>query len=338
MLSRRAILRAETANHKERYSIMKKLKLLVITGATASGKTALGVELAKRLNGEIISADSMQIYEGLDIATAKPTPEEMQNIPHHLISIVKRSQNFSVAEYVTMANQKIREISERGKLPIMVGGTGLYIDSVVNGLQFTPEEDTGFRQKLLARAESEGNAKLYQELAELDPEAAEKIHVNNTVRLIRALEVCLSTGKTFTEYKAQNLAKESPYDAFLIGLDYANRQDLYNRINQRVYKMLDAGMLEEVRQIYQQGNIGTASAAIGYKELIPYLENQDTLENCIDMIQQDSRRYAKRQLTWFRRNAQIHWLILSKNDELQEISEKAEKMIAKNEILCYNER
>ena len=316
---------------------MKKLKLLVIVGATASGKTALGVELAKKLNGEIISADSMQIYEGLDVTTAKPSQEEMQGIPHHLISIVKRSQNFSVAEYVALANQKIQEISARGKLPILVGGTGLYVDSVVNGLNFTPEQETDTRKKLLARAQTEGNEILYQELQALDPQAAEKIHVNNTVRLVRALEVCLTSGMTFTEYKAKNLAKDSPYEAIILGLHYADRQDLYDRINKRVYQMLDAGMLEEVRQAYAQGNIGTASAAIGYKELIPYLGQQASLEDCISMIQQETRRYAKRQLTWFRRNAQIQWLILSKNDELQEISEKAEKMIAKIENLCYNE-
>lgn len=315
---------------------MNKLKLLVIVGATASGKTALGVELAKRFNGEIISADSMQIYEGLDITTAKPSPEEMQNIPHHLISIVKRSQNFSVAEYTALANQKIQEISDRHKLPILVGGTGLYINSVVNGLQFNPIEDTGIRNQLLEQARSEGNQKLYQQLQELDPEACQQIHVNNTVRIVRALEVCLTSGMTFTEYKARNVPAESPYEAFILGLDYAERQDLYDRINQRVYKMIDTGMLEEVREIYQQMELSTASAAIGYKELIPYLENQDSLEHCIAMIQQESRRYAKRQLTWFRRNAQIHWLILSKYDELQEISEKAEKMIAKVENLCYN--
>ena len=261
----------------------------------------------------------------------------MQGIPHHLISIVKRSQNFSVAEYVALANQKIQEISARGKLPILVGGTGLYIDSVVNGLNFTPEQETDTRKKLLARAQTEGNEILYQELQALDPQAAEKIHVNNTVRLVRALEVCLTSGMTFTEYKAKNLSKDSPYEAIILGLNYADRQDLYDRINKRVYQMLDAGMLEEVRQAYAQGNIGTASAAIGYKELIPYLEHQASLEDCISKIQQETRRYAKRQLTWFRRNAQIQWLILSKNDELQEISEKAEKMIAKIENLCYNE-
>ncbi len=317
---------------------MKKQKLLVIGGPTASGKTALGVELAKRLNGEVISADSMQIYKGLDITTAKPAPEEMQGIPHHLISIIPRSQNFSVAEYVSLAGQKIQEISARGKLPVMVGGTGLYLDSVVNGIQFSPEqEDLSLRQELFGRAETEGNAVLYQQLQKLDPEACEKIHVNNTVRLVRALEVCLRTGKPFTEYKKQNLSSEPPYQAIQLGLDYASRQELYDRINRRVFNMLDAGMLEEVRQAYEEGTVGTAAAAIGYKELIPYLKQQSALDDCIAMIQQESRRYAKRQLTWFRRNAQIQWLILSKNDELQEISEKAEKMIAKIENLCYNE-
>ena len=304
---------------------MKKQKILAVVGATASGKTALGVELAKKFGGEVISVDSMQIYEGLDVTTAKPSVEEMQGIPHHLISIIPRSQRFSVADYVELANQKIQEVASRNKLPILVGGTGLYLDSVLNGMKFTPEEETSVRKQLLKRAESEGNEKLYQELQRIDPQAAEKIHVNNTVRLVRALEVCQTSGMTFTEYKKANLAQESPYDAIIIGLDYENRQDLYDRINRRVYKMLDAGMLDEVREAYQQGNVGTSTAAIGYKELIPYLKQKASLEDCIAMIQQESRRYAKRQLTWFRRNAQIQWLILVKNDEVQEISEKAEK-------------
>lgn len=315
---------------------MNQLPLLVIAGATASGKTALGVELAKKFNGEIISADSMQIYQGLDITTAKPTPEEMQNIPHHLISIIPRSQNFSVAEYVTLANQKIQEISARHKLPILVGGTGLYIDSVVNGLQFTPLEESDCRKTLLAQAATEGNDSLYQKLQSLDPEAAEQIHPNNTVRLVRALEVCLTSGMTFTEYKKKNLPSVSPYQTFYLGLDYAERQDLYDRINQRVLNMLNHGMLEEVQQVYSQKQITTASAAIGYKELIPFLEHRDSFEHCVAMIQQETRRYAKRQRTWFRRNAQIQWLILSKYDELQEISEKSQKMIAKTGFLCYN--
>ncbi len=312
---------------------MQKQKLFAIVGATASGKTALGVELAKKYNGEVISCDSMQIYQGLDITTAKPSIEEMQGIPHHLISVIPRSQNFSVADYVILANQKIQEIASRGKLPIFVGGTGLYLDSVLNGMQFAPQKETEIRKKLLARAQTEGNQNLYQELQSLDPQAAQKIHVNNTVRLVRALEVCLTSGMTFTEYKAANLAADSPFDACIIGLAYQNRQDLYDRINQRVLRMAETGMLEEVREAYQQGSVGTSSAAIGYKELIPWLEGSSSLENCIALIQQETRRYAKRQMTWFRRNAQIQWLILSKNDEVQEISEKAEKIIAKTENL-----
>lgn len=316
---------------------MQKQKVLAIVGATASGKTALGVALAKKYHGEVISADSMQIYEGLAVTTAKPSVAEMQGIPHHLIGFQPRTESFSVADYVMLANAKIQEVASRGKLPILVGGTGLYIDSVLNGMQFSPDGDSQIREALIARAKSEGIQSLYQELKTLDAESAEKIHPNNQVRVIRALEICLATGKTFTEYKAQNVSRESPYDAFWLGLDYENRQDLYDRINQRVYQMLEQGMLEEVQQAYQQGTVGTASMAIGYKELIPYLKGKACLEDCIAVIQQETRRYAKRQLTWFRRNAQIHWLILGKNDELQEISEKAEKMIAKNENLCYND-
>lgn len=315
---------------------MQKQKVLAIVGATASGKTALGVALAKKFNGEIISADSMQIYEGLDITTAKPTPEEMQDIKHYLIGFQPRTENFSVADYVNLASQKIQEIASRGKLPILVGGTGLYLNCLLNGMQFSPESDNKIREKLIQRLETEGIENLYQELKNLDSEAVKTIHKNNHVRVIRALEICLVTGKSFTEYKAKNIAHESPYNTFWLGLDYANRQDLYDRINQRVFKMLESGMLEEVRQVYQEGITGTASMAIGYKELIPYLEKQACLEDCIAMIQQETRRYAKRQLTWFRRNAQIQWLILSKNDELQKISKKAEKMIAKTENMWYN--
>ncbi len=331
------------SNLKENYKFKKgdcvqnkKIKVLAIVGATASGKTALGVELAKKFDGEVISADSMQIYQGLDITTAKPTQEEMQNIKHHLIGFQPRTENFSVADYVNLANEKIQEVVSRGKLPILVGGTGLYIDSVLKGMQFSPEGDSQIRQKLIQRVEAEGIENLYQELQALDLEASQKIHPNNHVRVIRALEICLATGKSFTEYKAKNNSHESPYDVFWLGLDYANRQDLYDKINQRVYQMLEQGMLEEVQQAYQQGTVGTASMAIGYKELILYLEKKASLQECIALIQQETRRYAKRQLTWFRRNAQIQWLILSKNDELQKISEKAQKMIAKNENMWYN--
>lgn len=328
-----------------------KQKVLAIVGATASGKTALGVVLAKKYDGEIISADSMQIYKGLDVTTAKPTQDEMQGIPHHCMDFLPRTSNFSVADYVKLAREKIAEIASRGKLPVMVGGTGLYIDSVLNGMIFTeiPGKDQNMAsleiEKITESLEFSGMTQqqqaqaLHEMLRELDPEAAEKIHPNNVVRVKRALQVCLTTGGTFTEYQAKNRAQESPYDCFYLGLDYENRQDLYDRINARVLNMLQTGMLEEVRTAYSETlnhSAGTAAMAIGYKELIPYLEHKEDLEQAIARIQQETRRYAKRQLTWFRRNAQIQWLKLDKNDELQEISEKAEKMIAKAEFLCYN--
>ncbi|MDE5768274.1 MAG: tRNA (adenosine(37)-N6)-dimethylallyltransferase MiaA [Oscillospiraceae bacterium] len=321
----------------------QKQKVLAIVGATASGKTALGVALAKKYDGEIISADSMQIYKGLDITTAKPTQGEMQGIVHHCIDFLPRTQNFSVADYVKLARKKIAEIASRGKLPIMVGGTGLYMDSVLNGMQFQeiPEQEQEKNLEEIRQFYMHGEpGMVYHMLQELDPEAAEKIHPHNVVRVRRALEVCLTTGGTFTEYQKKNRAHESPYDYFYLGLDYENRQDLYDRINARVLKMLETGMLEEVRAAYEEeckaGTAGTAAMAIGYKELIPYLEHKEDLEQVIARIQQETRRYAKRQLTWFRRNAQIQWLKLDKNDELQEISEKAEKMIAKADFLCYN--
>ncbi|MDE6087060.1 MAG: tRNA (adenosine(37)-N6)-dimethylallyltransferase MiaA [Oscillospiraceae bacterium] len=320
----------------------QKQKVLAIVGATASGKTALGVALAKKYNGEIISADSMQIYKGLDITTAKPTLEEMQGIPHYCVDFLSRTSNFSVADYVKLAREKIEDIAFRGKLPIMVGGTGLYMDSTLNGMQFQeiPEQEQEKNREKIGQLYMHGETgAAYCMLQELDPEAAEKIHPNNVVRVRRALEVCVTTGGTFTEYQAKNRAHESPYDSFYLGLDYENRQDLYDRINARVLKMLEMGMLEEVRTVYSENlnhSAGTSAMAIGYKELIPYLEHKEDLEHVIARIQQETRRYAKRQMTWFRRNAQIQWLKLDKNDELQEISEKAEKMIAKAEFLCYN--
>ncbi len=309
---------------------MEKQRVLAVVGPTASGKTALGISLARKLGGEIISADSMQIYEGLDIATAKPAAEEMQGIPHHLIGILPRSQAFSAAEYVALAKEKIAEIAARGKLPIIVGGTGLYVDSLLSGMQFSQEgNDPKLRGELYALAETDGKEALHARLAALDPQAAESIHPNNVVRVVRALEVCLSSGRTFSELKAENAAHPSPYDAVMIGLDYADRAVLYDRIDRRVLRMVEQGLVEEARAVYEQGEMQTAANAIGYKELIPFFEDRASLSDCIAKIQQETRRYAKRQLTWFRRNHQISWLILCENDEVEEISEKAEKMIAK---------
>ncbi len=312
---------------------MEKIKVLVVAGPTASGKTALGAALAVRYDGEVISADSMQVYEGMDIATAKPTPEEMQGIPHHLIGIIPRTQPFSVAEYAKLCHETIREVAGRGKLPILVGGTGLYIDTVLSGMQLAAEEkNNAVRTALSLRLEREGKEKLHAELAALDPEAAAAIHPNNAVRVIRALEVCMTSGKTFTQYKRENAAHPSPYQSCILGLDW-DRDVLYRRIDRRVVQMVENGLVEEARSVYESGGLLTAGAAIGYKELLPYFRQEASLEDCIADIQRETRRYAKRQLTWFRRNAQISWLKLYESDEVRKILEKAEKIIAKMDFL-----
>ena len=314
---------------------MQKPKVLAVLGPTASGKTSLGVALAKMLDGEVISCDSMQIYEGLDIATAKPTAEEMQGVPHHLISIIPRTQSFSVADYAQLAHEKILDITSRGKLPIMVGGTGLYADTVLSGMQFEAEEgDPAVRSALSRRLAQEGAEPLYAELLARDPEAAEKIHPNNTVRLIRALEVCIRTGDTFTAYKRRNADHPAPYDSLMIGLAW-DRQVLYDRIDRRVDLMLEMGLLEEVRAA-RDPQMQTSAAAIGYKELLPYLDGEATLSDCIEQVKRESRRYAKRQLTWFRRNAQINWLEMAESDKEREILLKAKKIIAKKGNMWYN--
>ena len=315
---------------------MDKPRVLAVLGPTASGKTALGAELAQRLDGEVISCDSMQIYEGLDIATAKPSPEEMQGIPHHLISVIPRTQRFSVADYAALAREKIAEITARGKLPILVGGTGLYADAVLSGMQFEEEPgDPAVREQLLARLAAEGAEVLYAQLQRLDPEAAENIHPNNSVRLVRALEVCLRTGDTFTAYKRRNAAHPSPYNSLLFGLDW-DREVLYDRIGRRVDAMLDAGLLDEVQNA-RNSAMQTSAAAIGYKELLPYLDGESDLETCVEEIKRETRRYAKRQMTWFRRNAQICWLKMCESNEVRKNSKNAEKIIAKIGEMWYNE-
>lgn len=307
---------------------MGKPKILAIVGATASGKTSLGVELAKIYNGEIVSADSMQIYKGLDIASAKPTPEEMQGIPHHLIDFLDRDVTFSVSDYVNLANEKITGIISRGKLPVIVGGTGLYIDSLLNNVKFSEGgSDEAYREELYKVAREKGNEYLYNMLVDTDPVAAESIHMNNLVRVVRALEVFHITGRRFSELKAESRLIESPYDSLIIGLDFRDRQTLYNRINLRVDEMVSKGLVEEAESIWKTGGQKTASNAIGYKELIPYFENTMTLDECLDRIKQETRRYAKRQLTWFRKNTRIRWIFLDEINKKSEISEKSQKTI-----------
>ena len=304
--------------------------VLAVVGPTASGKTWLGVELAKIYGGEVISADSMQIYKGMDIASAKPTEAEKQGIPHHLMGILDRDVSFSAADYVQLANEKIEEILSRGKLPIIVGGTGLYIDSLLENVKFSEGgSDEAYREELYAFARENGNEALHARLAELDPEAAEGIHPNNLVRVVRALEVCHVTGRKFSDLKRESKMAESPYASLIIGLNFEDRQNLYDRIDLRVDEMVKAGLVEEARQLWQESGMKTAANAIGYKELIPYFEGEAELDDCIAKIKQETRHYAKRQLTWFRKNGRIEWLFLDKFNKKNEILEKCKKSIAK---------
>lgn len=311
-----------------------KPKVLAVCGPTASGKTWLGVELALKYGGEIVSADSMQIYKGMDIASAKPSEAEKKGVPHHLMDFLERDVTFSAADYVRLAREKIDDILSRGKLPIIVGGTGLYIDSLLNNVNFSEmKSDEEYRKSLYDYAAENGNEALYERLVKADPEAAELIHMNNLVRVIRALEVIHVTGRKFSELKDESRLVESPYDSVIIGLNAADRSVLYDRINQRVDIMVEMGLIEEARELWQSSPMKTAANAIGYKELIPYFENKMSLAECIDKIKQETRRYAKRQLTWFRRNDSIEWVVIDDFSKKCEILKKSQKAIAKYGIM-----
>ncbi|MGN0590193.1 tRNA (adenosine(37)-N6)-dimethylallyltransferase MiaA [Ruminococcus sp.] len=312
----------------------EKIPVLAVVGPTASGKTALGIALAQAYGGEIVSADSMQIYRGMDIATAKPTAEELAAVPHHLIGFLPPEQSFSVADYVEAARRVIGEIHSRGKLPVVVGGTGLYVTSLLEHVQFAdmPRDDT-VRAALQAQAAREGTQGLYAELCRVDPESAACIHPNNIPRLVRAMEVYRLTGRPLSAFKAESRQEPSPYRTFWLGLYYPDRQQLYDRINRRVDQMVQQGLIEEARAAYAAGGMGTAAAAIGYKELIPYLEGRAELADCIARIKQETRRYAKRQMTWFRKNEQIQWISRTEFDEAEEILLNCKKKIAKAAFL-----
>jgi tRNA dimethylallyltransferase len=273
----------------------------IIAGPTASGKTALGIETALKLDGEIISADSMQIYEGLPIATAKPTPDELAAVPHKLIGVIPRSADFSVADYVKLAEAAIDETHAKGKTPIIVGGTGLYISSLIGGIDFSEKSgDAEIRRRISAEAEKSGGQALWEKLLLLDPEAAEKIAPENVVRLIRALEIIEVTGKKFSEYRRENKKGNEKYrfEVTLIGLD--DRETLYGRINSRVDRMFEAGLIEECRAVYEENSAGALGKAIGYKELVPFFEGRESIETAREKLKQVTRNYAKRQITWFR--------------------------------------
>ncbi|MBE6741265.1 MAG: tRNA (adenosine(37)-N6)-dimethylallyltransferase MiaA [Ruminococcaceae bacterium] len=288
---------------------MEKIKIICVVGATASGKTALSIELAKRLGGEIISADSMQVYKGMPIATAAVTEEEKQGIPHWLVECFEADKPFSVAEFVSLAKEKAFDIAERGKLPIIAGGTGLFIDSLVNNITFS---DVGVDEKLRAELEEKSTDELYDMLVEYDSKAAEGIHKNNRKRVIRALELYFG-GTSKTKQNEESKNEESPFEALYIGINYKNRQTLYQRINERVDLMVENGLIDEARQSLKITG-ETSAQAIGHKELIPYFNNEISLDEALEKIKQETRRYAKRQLTWFRRNEKINWLYA---DEMQ---------------------
>ncbi|MEG2395731.1 MAG: tRNA (adenosine(37)-N6)-dimethylallyltransferase MiaA [Oscillospiraceae bacterium] len=286
-----------------------KIPVLVIVGPTASGKTSLSIECAKKLNGEIVSADSMQIYKGMDIATAKPTKDEMQGVVHHLLSFVNPlNSSYSVADYVIDANRAISDINSRGKLPIIVGGTGLYIDSLIDNIQFTEiQTDQNLRKELEEKLEKIGSNEMLKELEVFDKEAAQRLHPNNKKRIIRAFEVYILTGKTLTQTIKNSKNVASPFDAKFIGINYKNRQILYDRINTRVDLMIEKGLLDEAKQ-YRDKLSKTSAAAIGYKELEPYFNGELSLENALSNLKQVTRNYAKRQITWFNKNERINWI------------------------------
>jgi len=300
-----------------------KQKLLVIIGPTAVGKTKLSIEMAKRYNGEIISGDSMQIYRGMDIGTAKIKPEEMEGIPHHLIDIKEPTENFSVAEFQHLVRAKIDEIVQKGKLPIIAGGTGLYIQSVIYDYQFSdvPGDET-YRLMLEERVKEIGNEALYKELMEVDPESASQIHPNNIRRVIRALEIFHLTGKTMQEFQSTQ-QPDLLYDTAIIGLTM-EREKLYERINYRVDIMVEEGLIEEVKRLYQQGLRDCQSIqAIGYKEIFTYFDGKMSLEEAIANLKQNSRRYAKRQLTWFRNKMDVVWFDMT---DVENISKKIKEI------------
>ena len=302
--------------------------IICIAGPTASGKTALAVELAKEFHGEVISCDSMQVYRRMDIGTAKPTREEMQGIPHHMIDICDPEEDFSVSKYCEMATPIVDDILARGKTAIIAGGTGLYMDSLIKGNDFAPFPATGHRERLEEILKKKGLEVLVKELAGIDPEALERSQ-NNPRRIIRALEVYYETGETITSHNLKTQAVPPRYDPIFLGLDFASRAELYRRIDLRVGLMLEQGLVEEIRGLLRSGIPAgcTAMQAIGYKEFVAALEGRGSIEEAADQVRQSSRRYAKRQLTWFRRNPKMRWLIRQEDQSSEEILEQARQLL-----------
>ena len=295
---------------------MSKPRVVAVGGPTASGKTALSVALARAFDGEIINADSMQIYKNLDVGTAKPSAEERQGIPHYLLDFLSPETPYSVADFTASADPLIRDITAHGRLPLVVGGTGLYITSLLSGMAFAPEKtDPAIRARLQARADTEGGAALYAELQRIDPDYAAQVHPNNLPRVIRALELFEATGRRMSDQRREARPAEAPYHALCLCLTCRDRAVLYSRIDRRVDKMVENGVLDEARQVYDHRDAyRTAAQAIGYKEFFPYFEGTANLTECTERLKQATRNYAKRQLTWFRRQNDAVWLYLDEED------------------------
>lgn len=304
--------------------------IICIAGPTASGKTALAATLAKELNGEVVSCDSMQVYRRMDIGTAKPTLEEMQGIPHHMSDVAEPWEDFSVSRYCEMAAPIVDDIISRGKTAVIAGGTGLYMDALIRGNAFAPFPATGVRERLEAQVDAEGMEAMLSRLRAVDPDAAGRLHLSDRKRILRALEVYLETGETITEHNRKTQAVPPRYSPLWLGLDFARRGELYRRIDLRVGLMLEQGLVEEIRGLLADGipEKATAMQAIGYKEFVDALDGRCTIEEAADQVRQSSRRYAKRQLTWFRRNKAIHWLIRDTGDTGREILENARRIVS----------
>lgn len=303
--------------------------IICIAGPTASGKTALAVELAKELNGEVVSCDSMQVYKRMDIGTAKPTEEEMQGVPHHMIDVAEPDEDFSVSRYCCLAAPIVDDIVARGKTAIIAGGTGLYMDSLIRGNAFAPFPSTGVREKLEAQADSEGMEFMLNWLRSVDPESAARLHLSDRKRIIRALEVYLETGQTITEHNRKTQQIPPKYTPLWLGLDFADRAELYRRIDRRVDMMLEMGLISEIQGLLASGipSKCTAMQAIGYKEFVAALHGEETIAQAAEEVKKSSRHYAKRQLTWFRRNPKLHWLKRQTGQKNEEILSIARQII-----------
>ena len=294
-------------------------KVIFVVGPTASGKTSLGIALAKEFDGEIISADSMQIYKGIHIASAAPDIEEQNGIPHHLLEFLELDGSFSVADYTRLAKNKIDEIISRGKTPIVVGGTGLYISALLDNTKFTDAKtDESLRRRLEEKFETIGAEEMLKELSAFDPESAARLHVNDKRRIIRCFEIYETTGMTLTQQNALSHLENVDFESLVIGITYDDREKLYERINLRVDLMLENGLLGEAKTTFDSRNQKGAFQAIGHKELYGFINGECSLEEATELLKRQTRRYAKRQLTWFRRDDRINWILADKGDNVAE--------------------